>query len=263
MANAKYLKPNALEARLEQEYQAGSSALRARREKNQKNILYWGILPCALCPPLLPIPLFLYYLAGRAGTVEIDPVTYAGAVGEHKTLAMLKHLDDRYTIFNQVRLPYEKSSTGYREADFVVHGPNGIFVVESKEYGGNLSGTEHDEQWTSIKESASGEVYRKSVTNPVRQVKHYCKLVSEILRDKGAESWVEGIVSLTRDNSTDGVSTTNVTVLPAARVTNYIERFVKRQPHPNSLNVLRELAQAEKKAAPSIKIGRASCRERV
>ena len=253
MAITKYLHDNALTAQLSAEFTAETLALQARREKTQKTIVCWSVLPCVLFPPLLPAALAAYYLAGRTGTIDLDPITLAGAAGEHKTLAMLQHLDDRYTILNQVKLPYDKSSTGYREADFVVHGPNGIFVVESKEYSGDLNETGDGADWVSVKTDQRGNVYKKAVKNPVRQVSHYTKLIADALKKQGAESWVEGIVSLTQNNTVVRREAHEIAILPANRITNYIEKFVKRRPHPDSLNVLIEMSAAKKAALPEFR----------
>ena len=56
----------------------------------------------------------------------------AGAAGEDRVLAALSVLPAKYTLFNQIRLPDEHSRTGFREADFMVVGNNGVFIIENK-----------------------------------------------------------------------------------------------------------------------------------
>lgn len=247
MAITEYLHKNSIGLRLRHEFDSQTRELTNLRRRKRNSVLLWSIFPCLVAPPLLPFAALAYYLAGKYGSVSLDPIALAGYSGEAKTIEMLKFLGDEYTLFNQLKLPCTGSSTGYREADFVVHGPNGIFVIESKEYAGELWGTEQDKDWHSVTRDRSGNPYSKKVANPVRQVKHYCKLLSDILKKEDADSWVEGIVSLTRNNDTTNIRSSTAEVLPVNRIIGYIERFVKRHPHQKALDVLISLSGGTKK----------------
>jgi hypothetical protein len=85
-------------------------------------------------------------------------------------LAVLSGLPTEYILFNQIRLPDERSKTGFREADFVVVGPNGVFIIENKDFRGWIQGDGNSSNWEVHKVGRGGTPYIKSCRNPVRQV---------------------------------------------------------------------------------------------
>jgi hypothetical protein len=82
-----------------------------------------------VCIPFWAIIWFTIYQSVKKGG---SAIMLAGAAGEDLALAHLSRLPDEYTVFNQICLPDSRSRTGYREADFVVVGPNGVFIIENK-----------------------------------------------------------------------------------------------------------------------------------
>ena len=98
----------------------------------------------------------------------------SGTKGEEETVHFLSTLPDTYHIFTSVRV-HEKM-----EADAVVVGQNGVFVVESKNYKGELVGTANDKKWTLNKIGRKGGEYSKSVPNrlflSIRGGEHYFHL---------------------------------------------------------------------------------------
>ena len=138
------------------------------REVSNKRKLVLGIgLPVALVVLIVNpgLGVLAFFAVGFAWLVAggKDASEVAGAAGEDYTLQVLASLPASYTVFNQVELPDERSSTGLRELDFIVCGPNGIFVVESKNHKGELSGSEDDETWTVFKIGRRGSPYYSTV----------------------------------------------------------------------------------------------------
>lgn len=90
------------------------------------------IIASVLCPGGIWIWLLAFLVAFQVTKYQGSAVMLAGAAGEDRALAALSALPAEYTLFNQIRLPDERSRTGFREADFVVVGNNGVFIIENK-----------------------------------------------------------------------------------------------------------------------------------
>lgn len=95
-------------------------------------------------------------------------------------------------------------------------GPNGVFVVENKDYRGLCEGNETDYHWVIHKIGCRGTRYRTLARNPVRQVKHYVSLLGNIFRERGIRAWITPMVSLSRDNNLAWVVSEKVQVVPAS-----------------------------------------------
>ena len=69
-----------------------------------------------------------------------------GFLGEGKVSLILASLPQKeYRVLNNVMLPTEKGTT---QIDHIVVSIYGIFVIETKNYKGWISGSEYSEQWT-------------------------------------------------------------------------------------------------------------------
>ena len=143
-------------------------------------------------------------------------VMLAGAAGEEHALTHLSRLSDEYTVFNQICLPDSRSRTGYREADFVVVGPNGVVIIENKSYRGRVEGDWNSDHWEIHKIGRCGTPYTKSCRNPVRQVQVYVSLLAAIFSSQGIKAWITPMVSLSRDNSLGSINSEKVQVLRVA-----------------------------------------------
>ena len=84
-----------------------------------------------------------------------------GKLGEKIVGLNLKKLPDEYRIFNDVYIQENGFST---QIDHLVISPYGIFVIETKNYKGDIYGGENAEEWT---QNIWGHKY--SLRNPIRQ----------------------------------------------------------------------------------------------
>jgi hypothetical protein len=91
-----------------------------------------AIAASVICPVGIPVWAISWYLWRRDAATVGSPKEIRGAIGEERVLSLLSRLPAGYSVFNQIKLPAEKSSTGYREADYKVVGPNGCFIIENK-----------------------------------------------------------------------------------------------------------------------------------
>ena len=198
MANMSYIMPNRLEAQISrrEDHHAGEMS----RYRDYFGIVFLIVLLVVLiAAPMATVGVVIFgalcYLFFRP--IKCDTVRKeTGLNGEEKALAALADLPDDYTVFNQVELPG-------MEADFVVIGPNGLFVVENKEYHGDLAGGP-DGKWSKG---------RGTATNPVSQVMRHTILLRAHFEKCGIKQWITPIVSLSTCNSTTNIFSPKVPVV--------------------------------------------------
>ena len=148
------------------------------------------------------IGLGIWSIFSGSGPFQIhieDPQKKAGRQGEaFATLIIREILRERDTLLTNVRVSVEGKQT---ELDNVIINPEGIFIIEVKNYSGELVGNEDDHDWIQTKTSYGGSFYQKSVKNPTRQVKRQIYILSAFLKENGIDLWINGYVCLGERNS--------------------------------------------------------------
>lgn len=107
-------------------------------------------------------------------------ILLSGVRGESDTLEILKKLPKDFTIITN---PVILNRGVTLELDFVVIGKNGVFIVESKNYRGIISGKTSKPNWKQIKHGKNDKVYEKEVGNPVKQAHRQGRRMLEMFRD--------------------------------------------------------------------------------
>ncbi len=107
-------------------------------------------------------------------------ILLSGVRGESDTLEILKKLPKDFTIITN---PVILNRGVTLELDFVVIGKNGVFIVESKNYRGIISGKTSSTKWKQIKHGKNDKVYEKEVGNPVKQAHRQGRRMLEMFRD--------------------------------------------------------------------------------
>jgi len=190
------------------------------RRRSTRTVCKYGIplvlLASVLIPVCIPFWAIIWFAIYQSVKKGGSAVMLAGAAGEDHALTHLSRLSDEYTVFNQICLPDSKSRTGYREADFVVVGPNGVVLVENKSYRGWVEGDWNSDHWEIHKIGRCGTPYTKSCRNPVRQVQVYVSLLAAIFSSRGIKAWITPMVSLSRDNSLGLINSEKVQVVRVA-----------------------------------------------
>ena len=110
--------------------------------------------------PLSMAAAILLFLVARKICSNRSSIYAAGSRGENQVLEWLRELPDNYHVFTNVRV-HERM-----EADAVVAGPAGLFLVEVKNYAGGLEGTSADDSWLQHKRNRQGKSYIKEIRNP-------------------------------------------------------------------------------------------------
>lgn len=141
---------------------------------------------------------FLLALVSKGGTVESE-VRRAGRRGEHFASRLISEvLDDRDVLLTNVKLSYDGKPT---ELDNVIINNRGVFIIEVKNYSGMLIGEEDDFEWVKNKVTDAGNIYQKTVKNPIPQVKRQIYILSGRLKQRKISVWVEGYVFFVERNS--------------------------------------------------------------
>lgn len=121
----------------------------------------------------------------------------AGQNGEQIATAIIKSvLQEGDCLLTNVSISYEGKRT---ELDNVVINQSGVFIIEVKNYKGQLFGNEDDYTWEKYKDDEYGNTFEKEVKNPIKQVKRQVYILAKILTRFNV--WVEGYAFLVQQNS--------------------------------------------------------------
>ncbi len=100
--------------------------------------------------------------AGTRGEEEVARVVAAG-------------LDNTYYVFNDIRL---RAGMKKAQVDHVVIGPNGAFVIETKNWGGHLDGGAQEKRWKQARRDGSIRL----LSNPLVQNERHAEVVRALLK---------------------------------------------------------------------------------
>lgn len=78
---------------------------------------------------------------------KVQP-TRIGELGEHKINIQLDQLPKGCKYISDLMVANPKSRTGYSQIDHVVITPQGIFIIETKNYNGEIKGTRDNKSWS-------------------------------------------------------------------------------------------------------------------
>ncbi|MCK5852622.1 NERD domain-containing protein [bacterium] len=138
-----------------------------------------------------------------------------GREGEIKNSDRLERgLDDDYYIINDIDLAFGKKKS---QIDHIVLGPNGIFVIETKNWRGKLIGNETDSVWKQVKEDKNGNTIEIKLGNPIVQNLRHVETTKSVFEANGINSDdVFSVVVVNNDNR--DIRTTTPVLLPGEMV---------------------------------------------
>lgn len=105
---------------------------------------------------------------------RVEP-TRIGELGEHKINIQLDQLSKEFQHLNDLLIPNPKSRSGYSQVDHLVISPYGLFVIETKNYYGEIKGARKDKYWNVSN--------RFKMYNPLMQNYGHIKAVELLLTD--------------------------------------------------------------------------------
>lgn len=153
---------------------------------------------------ILLVLLIILYLIFNINKIElknrdIRSKRIAGEIGENKVASIISQMIDKNDVLlRNVSVTYEGKET---ELDNVIISKRGLFIIEVKNYNGELEGDEESYEWKKYKSTRDGKVYSKKVRNPIKQVKRQIYILGNYLRYYGIDIWINGYVYLLNSNS--------------------------------------------------------------
>jgi hypothetical protein len=158
---------------------------------------------------IIPLVVFYFYLRKYH-------IYRGGWVGEKQVSNLLTHsLDDDYYLLNDLYL-----GKGSGDIDHIVLGPNGIFVLETKNWSGPISIS--GDEWERVGK-------RNFLGSPSRQVKRNTAKIKQIIENnqnlRSLDIWVEGLVVLTNNHATLQISNPTVPILKLSQLPKHIAGF--------------------------------------
>jgi len=148
----------------------------------------------------------------------------SGAEGEEKVAEYLSLLDEKYSVIHDVVLPGRIGNI-----DHIVLGPNGIFVVETKNHKGYI--TCNGDWWKQRKIGRRGTAYLGSIGSPSKQVKRNAVLLNKFIRDHFKMNlYINGIVVFTNEAARLKIISPTVAVLRPQELCNFIQYYRSKTP---------------------------------
>lgn len=147
----------------------------------------------------LIVSLLVALLSRSKPRVFESPKERAGRRGEAVASYYIQDvLTEGDELLRNIEINVEEGRT---ELDCVVINNRGVFIIEVKNLSGKLVGDEDDRDWVQYKYSSGGNLYQKTIGNPIGQVRREVFLLSRYLKRCGIDVWIEGYVLFIEDNS--------------------------------------------------------------
>ena len=147
-----------------------------------------------------------------------------GYEGENKVSKILSStLSDEYYLINDIMI-----SDGHGNIDHVVLGPNGIFVIETKNYGGRIAcyGDEWTRQYTSKKPRRFSRFLYFELGSPSKQAKRNAMRIKRVIESsktfKSRRIWVEGIVVFANQNADLNINNPTLPILKIGELPSFM-----------------------------------------
>ena len=139
---------------------------------------------------------------------------HAGKAGELAVTDALKALPNEYVLLNDLMLP-----DGRGNVDHLVIGPNGIFVIETKNYSGYVSCW--GDRWY---------VNRREIGSLSKQAKRNAMAIKNSLEGVFREyhariPWVDPILAFTNPSGRLNIKNPTIAVLRSAELVAFISRY--------------------------------------
>jgi hypothetical protein len=158
---------------------------------------------------LVPLISFYFYLRKYR-------IYKGGWTGEKQVVeTLMNKLNDDYYILNDLYL-----QEGGGDIDHIVLGPNGVFVLETKNWSGTISS--NGDEWYRMDK-------RNFSSSPSRQVKRNAAKIKRIIDSnpnlRALSIRVEGIVVFTNTHAVLHLNNSTVSILKLTQLSNYITTF--------------------------------------
>ena len=130
-------------------------------------IIFIGIVILAL----------IVFVLAKSGIFHRPTIEEIGERGEHLVSQFLSY-DPNSIVFNDIILVNDKTKKS-SQIDHVVIRPNGVFVIETKNYAGRVYGSDSQREWTQV--LAYGET-KNRFYNPIKQNATHIYFLAKVLK---------------------------------------------------------------------------------
>lgn len=138
----------------------------------------------------------LFFL-GLPGGSSVDAGALAGIEGEVAVLERLKQLPHDYLLLNRVKLPDGQLPNGWRELDFIVSGPTGLWIVEVKNTPGYVYVQPGERHWPLARRAGCGSRPSwNALQNPIPQASAQVQSLKRWLLQQGISVEPNAVVCL-------------------------------------------------------------------
>ena len=143
-----------------------------------------------------------------------------GSEGEKKvTKIFTSALGDEYSLINDVYI-----HDGYGNIDHIVLGPNGVFVIETKNYAGRI--VCDGDEWSSQHTGKFNRLLHYDLGSPSRQVKRNALRVKRVIENidafKSKRIWVDGLLVFANKRVDLRINNPTVPILRASNLPDFI-----------------------------------------
>jgi len=147
----------------------------------------------------------------------------SGPEGERLVSDELKKLDDSYILVKNAIIPPSKG-----DIDYILVGPTGIFVIETKNVGGIVSC--NGDVWSRHKVGSHGKPYKLEIGSPSNQAKRSAKNLKDFILKHGSKIfgrkvphiWVYGIIVFTNNSVRLNLKNPTVEVLSVEELNGFV-----------------------------------------
>jgi hypothetical protein len=158
---------------------------------------------------------FLFLIIFLGFLYQVFHIKIKGKVGERKVALILSLLNsEAYKVLNNVVLDVDGNTS---QIDHIVISDYGLFVIETKNYGGWIFGAENSDYWTQVFFRRKERFY-----NPIRQNRSHILALKKVLNQFPDLKYVSVIVFSSR--ATIKVNTKTEVTYPF-RILDYIKRY--------------------------------------
>jgi len=130
-------------------------------------------------------------------------ILQSGIEGEYLTNSQISSLPETYTAFRNLTVTYNHKSS---ELDTLIIGPTGVFVVETKNLNGTITGNISEHNWIQHKIGRAGTPYSKTFYSPVKQVNTHIYRIANFLKENGIRTYINAIVYFSNIDTTVSIS---------------------------------------------------------
>lgn len=130
-------------------------------------------------------------------------ILFKGIIGETDTADIIATLPEDYFGFQNVVVRLDDKIS---EIDIVIVGPTGVFVVETKNRNGKVTGSYEQREWKQHKVGRRGTPYISNFYSPVKQVSTHIYRLTKFLRNNGICVHIDGAVYFSNREATVKIS---------------------------------------------------------